>query len=440
MKHVVLTWIRKRNSKKEHNDLEQKRGYVELSNNSDSIDQQIMRIVPIKKNNAQRKIQNGDEPNIYNIKEKIDELKTNEKNPHYFITSENATEFICEVVKADKIELLEELLINEKFIDSLDFENQQPILEAIRNENLDMMRLLIHAGYNVNSRKSDKGRTLLHSVVSEIYKKQKEIIELLLEEGANPTIKDIDSKTVLDVFSADPKLKKIIEEKSIIVIRQKNLPVKNEITQKELKKISDIIKIETYKSTLREMRYEGINDVDYEKEFDEQTTKNKLRILAYAIRVINKKPNRLGVRYTLTEPAVTPDQVYHSKMADCDGFIVLYAYLAEHIVGIKPQDFTIIDIRNKFLDKKTKKEEKIGHTQGMIRIENEYYLIDMTMGKNYTFRQVEKKPTIQELANENLRISGYRKEKIVPIWEEIKTYDGYKNYLLSKNNDQIIST
>lgn len=110
------------------------------------------------------------------------------------------------------------LLDNGANINALTFENYSPLHFAAREGNIGMSQFLIDRGADVNSQscmyvdRSDgtelhhMGPTILHDVAQAGYK---DMVQLLLKHGADPTIPDFNGKTALD-FAKNIEIKQVL--------------------------------------------------------------------------------------------------------------------------------------------------------------------------------------------------------------------------------------
>ncbi len=94
-------------------------------------------------------------------------------------------------------EIIELLLQHDRtIVDVGDNENNTALHMAVRQRDVNITKLLIKYGANVNMQESDGGHTPLHMAVSKGYM---DIMELLLNAGADPYIKTYKGKTCFDV-------------------------------------------------------------------------------------------------------------------------------------------------------------------------------------------------------------------------------------------------
>ena len=150
-----------------------------------------------------------------NVTETIDASIIEEEKESLGLTSKN-TEKLCEkqpapkmrlnkygesplhvAVKRGDIDKVRSLLLDGVDVNSKDHAGWRPIHEAMREGEyaLDIISLLVDYGADINA-KSETGNTALHDATAYM---SEEIIKYLVENGANPTILNVDGKSPLDI-------------------------------------------------------------------------------------------------------------------------------------------------------------------------------------------------------------------------------------------------
>jgi len=126
-----------------------------------------------------------------------DSTKTNEINGDD--SNNECTLPLHQAVKYGDVKKVKELLVNGVDVNSKDVNGCMPIHEAMREGEhaLDIVRVLVEHKADVNG-KSNRGSTALHGAVAFL---SQDIVDYLLVNGADPTIKNSFGKTPLDIAS-----------------------------------------------------------------------------------------------------------------------------------------------------------------------------------------------------------------------------------------------
>merc|ERR1712223_417785 len=122
-------------------------------------------------------------------------------------------------VKRGDIEKVRSLLSDGANANSKDHAGWRPIHESMRDgENaLRIIRLLVDYGGDINAQ-SDSGNTALHDAAAYM---SHEIIEYLVKSGADPTVKNLDGKSPLDI-SKLPQYNRSKEIKEVLTVAQES--------------------------------------------------------------------------------------------------------------------------------------------------------------------------------------------------------------------------
>lgn len=122
-------------------------------------------------------------------------------------------------VKRGDIEKVRSLLSDGANANSKDHAGWRPIHESMRDgENaLRIIRLLVDYGADINAQ-SDSGNTALHDAAAYM---SHEIIEYLVKSGADPTVKNLDGKSPLDI-SKLPQYNRSKEIKEVLTVVQES--------------------------------------------------------------------------------------------------------------------------------------------------------------------------------------------------------------------------
>jgi ankyrin repeat protein len=146
------------------------------------------------------------------------------------ITSESPESALLEAAKGGDLEDVKELIQRGVNIDSKDKDGLTPLHHAVASDNLELLRLLIAGGADVNVRENNSWNTplLINAVLGEHW----EALKVLLEKGADLNAKDNWNRTTLH-FAAWHGYTEAVD---ILIKRGADVNAKNRVGQTPLDK------------------------------------------------------------------------------------------------------------------------------------------------------------------------------------------------------------
>ena len=118
---------------------------------------------------------------------------------------DNGNSILCAAAAYRNIEIVRYLVNNGANINSTDMYGSTALHKAVRDGDLKLVTYLIKNGANVNARDGVLGDSVLHyaakSLDSVSYAIVRSIIKLLLDNGADPSIKNTQNQTAYDLIS-----------------------------------------------------------------------------------------------------------------------------------------------------------------------------------------------------------------------------------------------
>ncbi|CAF0860216.1 unnamed protein product [Didymodactylos carnosus] len=106
------------------------------------------------------------------------------------------------VIKGD-IERVKKLIMNGHAVNTKDFNSWTPLHEASASGNIPLMEILIKSGANINAPGGEDHLPPLHDLI--INEKPNDCIKILIENGADPSVKDKKGRTAFDLVSSSNK-------------------------------------------------------------------------------------------------------------------------------------------------------------------------------------------------------------------------------------------
>lgn len=128
-----------------------------------------------------------------------------------------------EAIGSNDPAVLEKALAKKPDVNKADKNGVTPLMSACRQGNLDMVKILLEAGANVNEPKSPKGRTPL--MVACAYYSDVEVCKLLIARGADVNAKANDGTTALMLAADNAKagvVELLLAQKADINVKDKN--------------------------------------------------------------------------------------------------------------------------------------------------------------------------------------------------------------------------